>query len=309
MFLHTVRNKRYRVLEYRGRLVMTRKKGLGKGLGALLDSAEIQLAEEKERVYDLDINDISPQEDQPRKVFDQEALDELAESIRKEGVLQPIIVRKNKDRDYTIIAGERRWRASRLAGQETIPAIIRDIDDDTLLRHALIENIQREDLNPIEEALAYSKLLEIYDWTQEELAETLAKSRSGVANRLRLLKLAPEVQDFIISGEISEGHAKVLLALPQDEQIELADKIISSGLNVRETEQYIKQLKTPKEEKTENLDPQYVISIKTVEDKLSKGLGVKVKLKDKAGRGKIEIPYKNLDELDRLIELLAQDIE
>lgn len=288
---------------------MTRKKGLGKGLGALLDSSEIQLAEEKERVYDLDINDISPQEDQPRKAFDLDALEELAESIKKEGVLQPIIVRKNKDRDYTIIAGERRWRASRMAGQETIPAIIRDIDDDTLLRHALIENIQREDLNPIEEAVAYRKLLEINDWTQEELAETLAKSRSGVANRLRLLNLAEEVQDFIISGDISEGHAKVLLALSQDEQVAVADKIITAGLNVRDTEQYIKQLKAPKAEKTPKPDPQYIISIKTVEDKLSKGLGVKVKLKDKAGRGKIEIPYKNLDELDRLIELLAHELE
>lgn len=285
-----------------------KKKGLGKGLGALLDASEIQLAKETEAVYDLDINDISPQAGQPRKLFDQEALQELADSIAQEGVLQPIIVRKISARNYSIIAGERRWRASRLAGKTTIPAIIRDVDELTQVRQALVENIQREDLNALEEAQAYQILLDRYDMTQEELASSLAKSRSAIANTLRLNNLEPEVQDLLSQAKLSEGQARALLGIkdPQ-QQVAAAQYVVDKAFNVRQTENYVRFLtadKTPKAKSPQDI--QHALSVKSVEDKISKNLGVKVKLKDRSGKGKIEIPYKNLDELDRLIELLTE---
>lgn len=285
-----------------------KKKGLGKGLGALLDASEIQLAKETEAVYDLDINDISPQAGQPRKLFDQAALQELADSIAQEGVLQPIIVRKISARNYSIIAGERRWRASRLAGKTTIPAIIRDVDELTQVRQALVENIQREDLNALEEAQAYQILLDRYDMTQEELASSLAKSRSAIANTLRLNNLEPEVQNLLSQAKLSEGQARALLGIkdPQ-QQVAAAQYVVDKAFNVRQTENYVRFLtadKTPKAKSPQDI--QYALSVKSVEDKISKNLGVKVKLKDRSGKGKIEIPYKNLDELDRLIELLGE---
>ena len=284
-----------------------KKKGLGKGLGALLNASEIQLAKEAETVYELDINDISPQAGQPRKNFEPEALQELADSIAQEGVLQPIIVRKIADRNYSIIAGERRWRASRLAGKTTIPAIIRDVDEVTQVRQALVENIQREDLNPLEEAQAYQILLDRYDMTQEDLANSLAKSRSAIANTLRLNNLAPDLQDLLAQGKLSEGQARALLALKdQSKQVAAGQYVVDKGLNVRQTEAYVRLLNADKSRNSKSpQDLQYALSVKSVEDKISKHLGVKVKLKDRSGKGKIEIPYKNLDELDRLIELLA----
>ncbi|MDD7402095.1 MAG: ParB/RepB/Spo0J family partition protein [Eubacteriales bacterium] len=285
-----------------------KKKGLGKGLGALLNASEIQLAKEAEAVYELDINDISPQAGQPRKIFEPEALQELADSIAQEGVLQPIIVRKIADRNYSIIAGERRWRASRLAGMTTIPAIIRDVDEVTQVRQALVENIQREDLNPLEEAQAYQILMDRYDMTQEALAGSLAKSRSAIANTLRLNNLAPDLQDLLAQGKLSEGQARALLALKdQSKQVAAGQYVVEKGLNVRQTEAYVRLLNADRSAKSKSpKDLQYALSVKSVEDKISKHLGVKVKLKDRAGKGKIEIPYKNLDELDRLIELLAE---
>lgn len=285
-----------------------KKKGLGKGLGALLNASEIQLAKEAEAVYELDINDISPQAGQPRKIFEPEALQELADSIAQEGVLQPIIVRKIADRNYSIIAGERRWRASRLAGKTTIPAIIRDVDEVTQVRQALVENIQREDLNPLEEAQAYQILLDRYNMTQEDLANSLAKSRSAIANTLRLNNLAPDLQDLLAQGKLSEGQARALLALKdQSKQVAAGQYVVDKGLNVRQTEAYVRLLNADKSRNSKSpQDLQYALSVKSVEDKISKHLGVKVKLKDRSGKGKIEIPYKNLDELDRLIELLAE---
>lgn len=285
-----------------------KKKGLGKGLGALLNASEIQLAKEAEAVYELDINDISPQAGQPRKIFEPEALQELADSIAQEGVLQPIIVRKIADRNYSIIAGERRWRASRLAGKTTIPAIIRDVDEVTQVRQALVENIQREDLNPLEEAQAYQILLDRYNMTQEDLANSLAKSRSAIANTLRLNNLAPDLQDLLAQEKLSEGQARALLALKdQSKQVAAGRYVVDKGLNVRQTEAYVRLLNADKSANGKSpKDLQYALSVKSVEDKISKHLGVKVKLKDRSGKGKIEIPYKNLDELDRLIELLAE---
>lgn len=285
-----------------------KKKALGKGLGALLDASEIQLAKEAESVYELDINDISPQAGQPRKIFASEALQELADSIAREGVLQPIIVRKISDRNYSIIAGERRWRASRMAGKTSIPAIIRDVDEVTQVRQALVENIQREDLNPIEEAQAYQILLDRYEMTQEELASSLAKSRSALANTLRLNNLPGEVQNLLVAGQLNEGQARALLALKDPQkQIDVAHYVIEKALNVRQTENYVKFLTADKRPKAKSpAELQYALSVKSVEDKISQHLGVRVKLKDRAGKGRIEIPYKNLDELDRLIELLGE---
>ncbi len=284
------------------------RKGLGKGLGALFEQADVRMENEKEQVFEIDINDISPQEDQPRKHFDEESLLELANSIKENGVIQPIILYKKATKDYILVAGERRWRAARLAGLRKIPAIIRDFKDEELLRIALIENIQREDLNPIEEAVAYQQLIDRYQMTQEDLAQVLGKSRSAVANTLRLNNLAEIVRGYLIEGKLSEGHGRALLSIRDKEvQAKIAETIIEKGLNVRQTEAYVRLFSAEKETAAppSNKEIQYALSVKEVEEKISKAIGVKIKLKDRAGKGKIEIPYKNLDELDRLIELLT----
>ncbi len=284
------------------------KKGLGKGLGALFEQADVRMENEKEQVFEIDINDISPQENQPRKHFDEESLLELAHSIKENGVIQPIILYKKAAKDYILVAGERRWRAARLAGLRKIPAIIRDFQEEEVLRIALIENIQREDLNPIEEAVAFQQLIDRYQMTQEDLAQTLGKSRSAVANTLRLNNLSDLVQGYLISGKLSEGHGRALLAITEKEtQAKIAETVIEKGLNVRQTEAYVRLFSAKKEITTSpsKEDIQYALSVKEVEDKISKAIGVKIKLKDRSGKGKIEIPYKNLDELDRLIDLLT----
>ncbi len=283
-----------------------RAKGLGRGLSALLEGHELNLESEKESVYQIDIDDISPMENQPRKIFDDDKLQELAESIRENGIIQPIIVHKRGLNDYVLVAGERRWRAARMAGLREVPAIVRTLDKEKQLKQALIENIQRENLNPLEEATAYQQLLDEYGLTQEEVAKVLGKSRSAVANTLRLKRLPVEIQDFINSGSLSEGHARALLALPEAiQQIEAADHILDKGLNVRQTEEYIRLLLNPPTKNTAKpKDVQAEISVRDLELKLSRSLGTKVRLSDKNGKGLIKIPYKNLDELDRILELL-----
>lgn len=283
-----------------------RTKGLGRGLGALLEGHEVNLEVEKESVYQIDIDDISPMENQPRKIFDDDKLQELTESIRENGIIQPIIVHKRGLNDYVLVAGERRWRAARMAGLREVPAIVRTLDKERQLKQALIENIQRENLNPLEEATAYQQLLDEYGLTQEEVAKALGKSRSAVANTLRLKRLPVEIQDFINGGSLSEGHARALLALPEAlQQIEAADHILDKGLNVRQTEEYIRLLLNPPTKNTAKpMDAQAEISVRDLELKLSRSLGTKVRLSDKNGKGLIKIPYKNLDELDRILELL-----
>lgn len=283
-----------------------RAKGLGRGLSALLEGHELNLEAEKESVYQIDIDDISPMENQPRKIFDDDKLRELAESIRENGIIQPIIVHKRGLNDYVLVAGERRWRAARMAGLREVPAIVRTLDKEKQLKQALIENIQRENLNPLEEATAYQQLLDEYGLTQEEVAKVLGKSRSAVANTLRLKRLPVEIQDFINGGSLSEGHARALLALPEAiQQIEAADHILDKGLNVRQTEEYIRLLLNPPTNNTAKpKDAQAEISVRDLELKLSRSLGTKVRLSDKNGKGLIKIPYKNLDELDRILELL-----
>lgn len=289
--------------------------GLGKGLGALIGQTEQsfqQVLEERnkksETVMDLKIDEVSPNKDQPRKEFDEEKLEELANSIKEHGILQPIIVIKKEDPDYyMIVAGERRWRAAQIAGLKTIPALVRKTQADLVLQHSLIENIQRENLSPLEEAEAYQKLMKDYQFTQEELAEKLGKSRPSIANSLRLNRLPVLVKKELASGKITAGHARALLSLAKAADQEIAcKKIIEDGLSVRQTEILVNRLqeKKAKSRREYKLDPASKLGIIRVETDLSKLLGTRVRLKDRSGKGKIEISYSSNDELDRLIEIL-----
>ena len=285
-------------------------RGLGKGLDALLSADGIP-EDTSDSVVELKINDISPNTDQPRKKFDDEALNELAASIKENGVIQPIIVTR-KEKGYVIVAGERRWRAARIAGLKVIPAIIRELSNQQIMEQALIENLQREDLNPLEEAYAMDNLLKTHKMSQEALAKKLGKPRATIANTVRLINIDESLQDFIINGDLTAGHAKAILALknPEDQR-KVANIILAKDMTVRQAEEYVKRYsenpnKEPKSTKKE-LDPQFELSTKEVETTLKQSLGSKVRLKildSAAGRGKIIIDYKNYEDLDRLIEML-----
>ena len=287
-------------------------KGLGKGLSALLPTDGIP-ENKTDSVIELKINDISPNTDQPRKDFDEERLNELAASIKENGVIQPIIVQR-RDKRYRIVAGERRWRASRLAGLKVIPAIVRDLTDQETMEQALIENLQREDLNPIEEALAMQALLNTHKMTQEQLAKKLGKPRATIANTIRLTNINESLIDFIRNGELTAGHAKAILALKDEEdQRRVADVIMTKDMSVRQAEEYVKKYIWAKENNAEpkekrEIDPQVKLSIKEVETRLKKSLGSRVKIKitdQNTGKGKIVIDYKNNEDLDRLIGLIG----
>lgn len=288
-------------------------RGLGKGLGALL-SVEGIPEQMKDSVVELKINDVNPNDDQPRKRFEEESLQELAASIQENGVIQPIIVVR-KGSGYRIVAGERRWRASRLAGLTVIPAIVRDLTDLQTMEQALIENIQRQDLNPLEEAYAMDRLMKEHGLTQEELSKKLGKSRPAIANTVRLITIEASLQEYIRSGELSAGHARALLAISlPEEQIKAAENVLAKGLSVRETEEYVRRLLTPKIEKSkhdpdlEQMDPAVAISTKDVERKLTKHFGTKVKLKLKdqiRGKGTLVIEYYTYDDLDRVLEIIG----
>ncbi|MGE5677748.1 MAG: ParB/RepB/Spo0J family partition protein [Pseudomonadota bacterium] len=278
---------------------MIKKTGLGKGLGALIPENEDKV---ENAITEIKLTDIEPNDKQPRKEFDDSALTDLSESIKEHGVVQPIIVRKLGN-GYQIIAGERRWRASRLAGVKTIPAIVKDCTNLEVMELALIENLQREDLNSIEEAQAYKSLLEEYEMTQEEIAKKIGKSRPAIANSLRLLQLPTVIKDMIASGKISQGHARALLAIEgEKKQLEIAEKIIEQQLNVRQIEKLAKTEK--KKEKTIEKEDIYQIEIKQLEERLKEALGTKVTIQHKKDKGKIEIEYYSNDELDRIIELM-----
>lgn len=288
-------------------------KGLGKGLDALISSEGIP-EDTKDSVVELKINDISPNEGQPRKDFAEDTLQELADSIKENGVIQPIIVQK-KGSGYRIVAGERRWRASRLAGLKVIPAIVRELTDQQTMEQALIENLQREDLNPLEEAYAMQNLLKTHKLSQEQLAKRLGKPRATIANTVRLINIDESLQDFIRNGDLSAGHAKALLSLkdPEDQR-KAADVIIAKDMTVRQAEEYVKKylylLENPEvtTKPKKEVNSQFQLSTKEVEVKLKKSLGSKVKLKVadmETGRGKIVIDYKNYEDLDRLIEVLG----
>ena len=291
------------------------KGGLGKGLEALFPSnVDVDLlggeqVGKTEKVVEMKINDIEPNINQPRKAFDNDKIMELADSIKEHGVLQPIIVSK-KDNYYQIIAGERRWRASKVAGLKTIPAIVRDYDERKIREVALIENIQRENLNPIETAKALKELMEEHNLTQEQLAKTLGKSRSAIANTVRILNLDNRVLDLVSEGKLSEGHARSLAAIESPQkQYKLALDIINLDLNVRDTEALVKEEKTEKKTKGKKiakavkLDENY----KEVENRLKKALGTKVSLKPTTkSKGKIVIEYFSMEELDRILEAVEK---
>lgn len=259
----------------------------------------------------IQISKIEPNRDQPRRHFDEDALAELAESIKTHGVIQPLIVCK-REKTYEIIAGERRWRAAMKAGLKTVPVLIRDYSEQELYEVALIENLQRENLNAIEEAVAYRKLIEEYSLTQEEVAERVSKNRSTITNSLRLLKLADPVQEMIIAGTLSAGHARALLALENKTiQTETAEKIVNEGMSVRDTESYVKKLLAPQKpaaKKTKE-SPAVARAYAQCEEKLKQVLGTKVAITGREGnKGKIEISYFSLDEFERIMELLGAPV-
>ena len=294
-----------------------KKKGLGKGLDSLIpDNKSMKSvtsektveskedAEAKSGVQVMKINEVEPNRDQPRKNFDEDALLELSDSIKQFGVLQPLLVRKRKDY-YEIIAGERRWRAAKLAGVKEVPVIEKEYTDQEILEIGLIENIQRENLNLIEEAIAYKRLLEEFNLKQDEVAERVSKSRTAVTNSMRLLKLSDKVQQMIIDDMISTGHARALLAIDDPElQYTLANKIFDEKLSVRETEKLVKEIKNPKKPKGKKPVANSFI-YQDLEEKMKSVFGTKVSIASKGkGKGKIEIEYYSDDELEHLFDMM-----
>ena len=276
---------------------MAKKSGLGRGLNALISEANAETGNEPEAV--LSISEIVRNPNQPRKTFDEDKLAELADSIRQNGVLQPILVRR-KGQKYEIVAGERRYQASKLAGLKEIPAVVREIDDDKVFQLALIENLQRSDLSPIEEAKGYKQLLTSRSLTQEELAKILSKSRSAIANTLRLMDLPVEVRHMMEQGLLTAGHARAILAVPSEEgRIKLAKKVVTESLTVRQTENLAPLFSVEHTEtRTRVAAPQ---SFKRAARELRKMLDTNVKVKQVRGKNKIEIEFKDEDELARIL--------
>ena len=294
-----------------------KKKGLGKGLDSLIPDnksiksiqpAKVSAPKKEEKIKDgvlmMKTNEVEPNGEQPRKNFDEDALLELADSIKQFGVLQPLLVRKRKDY-YEIIAGERRWRAAKMAGVKEVPVIIKEYTDQEILEIGLIENIQRENLNPIEEAIAFKRLLEEFNLKQDEVAERVSKSRTAVTNSMRLLKLNDKVQQMIIDDMISTGHARALLAIDDPElQYTLANKIFDEKLSVREIEKLVKEIKNPKKKK-EKKKAENEFIYRDLEDKMKDVFGTKVSIASKGkGKGKIEIEYYSDDELEHLFDMM-----
>ena len=280
-----------------------KQRGLGKGLGALIDSMPESIEPEKKETNQLDVNEIDTDRKQPRKNFDAEKLEELANPIKEHGVLQPIVVNQVEGR-YQIIAGERRYRAARIAGLKKVPVVIKNFDSKKVLEASLIENIQREDLNPLETADAIKMLMSEYQLTQEEVAQSIGKSRSAVANFLRLLELPKSVKSLVISGQLSGGHARCLLSLGSKQAMEkLAKKIIEEGLSVRQAEQLVKEFGKEKPEKKQKAS---LPEITDAEEKFTSLLGTKVAIKGSTKKGKIEISYFSWQQLDDIYALLSK---
>ena len=304
-----------------------KKGGLGKGLDSLIPSGNprgkksvvsaeqntekrevvekiVEKIVEKPVEMKVKIGEVEPNREQPRKKFDEDALLELSESIKQFGILQPLLVQK-KDGYYEIIAGERRWRAAKLAGVKEVPVIVKDFTSQEIVEISLIENIQREDLNPIEEALAYKRLMEEFRLKQDEIAERVSKSRTAVTNSIRLLKLDERVQRMVVDEMISTGHARALLAIEDgDDQYTIAMKIFDEKLSVRETERLVKNLQNPKPKKENVADTQMEVSYHQLEEKIKSIVGTKVSIHQKNNqKGKIEIEYYSQAELERLIEM------
>lgn len=278
--------------------------GLGRGLEALFGEIESPINSVDSNVgsVEVDIHEIKPNKAQPRKTFDRTSLEELAESIKENGLIQPIVVRKSGD-IYEIVAGERRWRACKLAGISKVPCVVRDLTDKELALFAIIENMQREDLNPIEEAEGLDNMMQSYGMTQEQVSKSVGKSRPYISNSLRLLKLSNEVRKLIQEGQLSGGHGKILLRVEdEDKQLQLAKKIISEGLSVRTVENLTSGEVKEKRRKGRNANKNS--DVLAVENDLKERLGTKVNLNMGVKKGKIEIEYYSRDELERLIEIL-----
>ena len=281
----------------------TQKKGLGRGLDALFDSEEEIRSNAGDAVYSISVLDIDPNPDQPRKKFDKEALDELASSIAEHGVLQPILVVKNGAR-YMIVAGERRWRAARLAGLKMIPALVSDFTKKNIAEISLIENLQRDDLNPIETARGIKQLMENYSMTQETVSQQLGKSRSAIANTLRLLTLPEYIINYVLNDEISAGHARALLACENEkDQRSIVNRILAQGLSVRETEKLVKTYEVFAMMPAKRLKQELPAEFKDFRRLLQKGLGTKVSIKGDLTRGQITIKYFNRQDLERLYSI------
>lgn len=293
-----------------------KRNGLGKGLDSLIPDKKVKPAasekreDKKEELVNktgeimVKINEVEPNREQPRKDFDEDALVELADSIKQFGILQPLLVQKKKDY-YEIIAGERRWRAAKLAGLKEVPIIVKNYTEQEIVEISLIENIQRENLNPIEEAMAYKRLLEEFNLKQDEVAERVSKSRTAVTNSMRLLKLSERVQQMIVDDMISTGHARALLAIDDEEQqYNLANKIFDEKLSVRETEKLVKALKNPKKEVKKTVI-EHTFVYDNIEEQMKNIIGTKVSVNPKAnGKGKIEIEYYSEEELERIYDLI-----
>lgn len=286
------------------------KKGLGRGLGAFFDDIEentaeksFQKEEEKGGIKILKLRDIEPNPDQPRKTFEKDKLEALAASIKEHGIVQPIVVKPQKNGMYTIVAGERRWRAAHIAGLTQVPCVEGDYTEKQIMELALVENLQREDLNPIEESEGYRKLMDTFGLTQEEVAARVGKSRSAVANALRLNGLSDKIKDMVVEGKLTSGHARALLAVEKDaERLALAQRIVDEGLNVRQAEKLaakpvIKKTVTPPQ-----IDRNTEKYFKDLEKDISRRLGAKVSIKNGKNRGKIEIEYFSPQELEGILE-------
>lgn len=295
---------------------MAAKKGLGKGLDSLIANKAEKPVEPKVEIKAdgengavlMNINKVEPNREQPRKKFDEDALLELSESIKQFGVLQPLLVTERKDY-YEIIAGERRWRAAKLAGVKEVPVIIKNLTEQEIMEISLIENIQREDLNPIEEAQAYKRLLTEFNLKQDEVAERVSKSRTAVTNAMRLLKLNDKVQQMLIDEMLTTGHARTLLAIEdQEKQYEVAQRIFDEKLSVRDTEKLVKNIQNEKPDalvSVNKIDPQLLAVYRDLEEQMKALLGTKVYINPKdEKKGKLEIEYYSQDELDRIIDLI-----
>lgn len=280
----------------------TKKGGLGKGLSALIADASLESGSDSSAQEELELALIEPNPDQPRKHFDTEDLDNLADSISKEGLLQPIIVRPKNDK-YQIVAGERRWQASKIAGLQFVPVRIIEMDDEQALRVALVENLQRTDLNAIEEAQGYKDLMTRGGLTQAQLAEAVSKSRSAVANTMRLLDLPQQIQDYVWSGDLTAGHARAILSIPEEEkQLKLANKIIEEHLTVRDAENLARLMAAGNVERAQRAPMPR--SYKVVAKELRRELNTQVRIKSSRGKNRIEIEFKDEEDLQRIFNII-----
>lgn len=286
------------------------KKGLGRGMNSLFPETELFTEEkpEAQSTLTLKLTEIEPNKKQPRKDFDIEKINILADSIKEHGLIQPIVVMEQKSGRYTIVAGERRWRAAKQAGLSEVPVVVRSYSAEEAAEIALIENLQREDLNPVEEALGYKSLIDDFKMTQEEVSKKIGKSRSAVANTIRLLALDEKTLDYLKYGEITGGHARAILSLPEGTlREELCERIITEDLNVRQAETIARLMlkKSQKKTSSKKKDLKYEIELTAMSEKLSSKFGTKVNLKPGAKRSKIEIEYYSDDDLERILQLLG----